>query len=143
LGIFESKRDRSCIVHRTRLHLSGSTISRHLSRRSLSAVAVQSLSNPTCGYMKQRPSRLGSKLFVVGCSTGWISHTTDCTERQLVAPESLTGTVLAESGTFAFAVEVQLVDNNLAYGCFTQRWTILTCSSRRQRSASHEFEKSM
>jgi hypothetical protein len=26
--------------------------------------------------------------------------------------------------------------------CFTQRWTILTCSSR-QRSASHEFEKSM
>jgi hypothetical protein len=44
MGIFESKRDRSihsCTVHRTRLHLSeGNAISRHLSRRSLSAVAV-------------------------------------------------------------------------------------------------------
>jgi hypothetical protein len=46
VGIFESKRDRSihsCTVHRTRLHLSegNAAISRHLSRRSLSAVAVQ------------------------------------------------------------------------------------------------------
>jgi hypothetical protein len=27
--------------------------------------------------------------------------------------------------------------------CFTQRWTILTCSSRQAAIPSHEFEKSM
>jgi hypothetical protein len=41
--------------------------------------------------------------------------------------------------------EPQLVTYDSVAGCmcFTQRWTILTCSSRQAAIPSHEFEKSM
>jgi hypothetical protein len=147
LGIF-SKRDRSihsCTVHRTRLHLSEGN-SRHLSRRSLSAVAVQRESQTRhVGTKQQRPSRLGSKF------RGRMQHRLDIAYDDYLYETSWSPRVsrpvlllaatsgfneVIEFGSFCRSLPACCLATNTSFsdrfrGCvFTQRWTILTCSSR-------------